>query len=205
MMFHYLNVNFEDKIYDCGPEPTFDRTCWTDVKFTLGMEYPNLPYLIDGETKISETAGIMQYIAKKWCPDLLGKTSAELGRANMLWAHVFDLKMKSTGPCYAGDGNAETIIDDIRPILAGIVKAMGSSKWIAGENLTWLDFYFAENMDMLDKLSDGLFYAEFPTMQEYWERFISLENLSGAWADDSKLMKTPFNNKMAKLLNVQEI
>ena len=81
---------------------------------------------------------------------------------------------------------------------------MGDSKWIAGSNLTWLDFYFAENLDMLDKLSNGLFYAEFPTLQEYWDRFIGLENLAGAWADDSKLMKTPFNNKMARFLGTKE-
>ena len=31
-MFHYLNVNFEDKEYECGDAPDFDRTCWTDVK-----------------------------------------------------------------------------------------------------------------------------------------------------------------------------
>lgn len=72
---------------------------------------------------------------------------------------------------------------------------MGEGDWIAGNNLTWLDFYFAENLDMLNKLSDGLFYAEFPKLQTYWERFIFLDGLAQAWADDTKLMKTPFNNK----------
>lgn len=50
---------------------------------------------------------------------------------------------------------------------------MGESKFIAGENITWLDFYFAECLDMLHALSDGLYYAEFPSLQSYWERFIS--------------------------------
>ena len=64
-----------------------------------------------------------------------------------------------------------------------------------------MDFYFAEVIDMLDKLSVGLFYAEFPALKSYWARFISMENLAEAWADDAKLMKTPFNNPYAKLLN----
>ena len=38
----------------------------------MGFEFPNLPYLIDGDTKITETIGIMQYIAKKYRPALLG-------------------------------------------------------------------------------------------------------------------------------------
>lgn len=201
MMFYYCNVDFEDKLYECGDAPDFDKSCWTDVKETMGMEYPNLPYLIDGETKISETAAIMQYIAKKWKPELLGRDAAELGRVNMLWAHVMDLKMKSTIPCYTGDGNADAILDAVRPILAKLVESMGESSFIAGENPTWLDFYFAENLDMLDKLGDGLFFAEFPGLQTYWERFIALPSLAEAWADDSKLMKQPFNNKMARNLN----
>ena len=57
-MFHYLNVNFEDRLYECGDTPDFDKSCWFDVKETLGFTYPNLPYLIDGETKITETIAI---------------------------------------------------------------------------------------------------------------------------------------------------
>lgn len=99
-MFAYLNVTFEDKVYDCGPAPDFDRSSWTSVKNTMGFEYPNLPYLEDGGTKITETKAIMKYIAKKYQPALLGSTAAELGRIEMLAAHVDSLKSKSTMPCY---------------------------------------------------------------------------------------------------------
>ena len=85
--------------------------------------------------------------------------------------------------------------------MAKIVEVMGNSEWIAGANLTWLDFYFAELVELLDKISNGLFYSEFPTLQTYWDRFIALPNLAEAWADDTKCMKAPFNNKHAKLLN----
>ena len=199
-MFHYLNVDFEDTLYECGDAPDFDKTCWTDVKETLGFEYPNLPYLKDGEVKLTETVAIMQYIARKWQPALLGSNAAEVGRINMLLDKVFNLKMKSTIACYTV-GDAEAIIEECRPLLAKIVECMGDSEWIAGPNLTWLDFYFAELIDLLNAISDGLFHAEFPTMQAYWDRFIALPNLAEAWADDVKCMKAPFNNKMAKLLH----
>lgn len=58
-MFHYLNVDFEDTLYETGDAPDYDKSCWTDVKETLGLEYPNLPYLIDGDTKLTETVAIM--------------------------------------------------------------------------------------------------------------------------------------------------
>jgi len=62
-MFHQLGVNFADIEYETGDAPDFDKSSWLDVKETLGLEYPNLPYLIDGDTKITETIAIMQYIA----------------------------------------------------------------------------------------------------------------------------------------------
>lgn len=200
MILYYCKVDFADRLFEAGDAPDFDKTCWTDVKETMGMDYPNLPYMIDGETKITETAAIMMYIAKKWRPELMGRSAAELGRVQMLWAHVLKLKMDFTMPCYMGK-SAEEVIDISRPLLAKLVEVMGESNFVGGENVTWLDFYFAECVDNLDKLSDGLFYAEFPSLQNYWDRFVALDGLAEAWADDSKLMKNPFNNKMAGLLN----
>lgn len=81
----------------------------------------------------------------------------------MLLDKVSTLKGKATMPCYM-TGDTEAIIEECRPILAKIVEAMGDSQWIAGDDLTWLDFYFAELLDLLNALTDGLFHAEFPTM-----------------------------------------
>jgi len=203
MLLYYCKVNFADVTYSLGEAPEYSRAAFHDIKDTLGLELPNLPYLIDGEVRLSETAAILQYIAKKWRPALLGTTAAEMGRIHMLWYYVLDLKTKSTTPCYT-DGNVEAIIETVRPLLARLVGLMGDKQYLCGDNLTWLDFYFAENVDMLHKLTDGLFYAEFPTLQAYWERFICQDNLAEAWADDSKLMKMPFNNKAAKLLQNKE-
>jgi len=79
-MFYYLNVDFEDKLYEVGEGPDFDKSSWLDEKETLGLEYPNLPYLFDGEAKLTETVAIMQYIAKKYQPALVGTGAAEIGR-----------------------------------------------------------------------------------------------------------------------------
>lgn len=54
-MFAYCGVDFEDKMYEVGDAPDFDRSSWLNVKQTLGLDYPNLPYLIDGNCKLTET------------------------------------------------------------------------------------------------------------------------------------------------------
>ena len=86
-MFAYCGVAFEDKMYEVGPAPDFDKSSWTSVKTTMGYDYPNLPYLQDGPSlKITETMAIMKDIAKKYKPELLGNTAAELGRIEMMAA-----------------------------------------------------------------------------------------------------------------------
>ena len=142
-MFHYLGVDFEDKLYECGDAPDFDKSAWLNEKETLGLEFPNLPYLIDGETKLTETVAIMHYIASKYQPALLGSNASVKGRILMLLEHIVTLKKRATEPCYT-TGDKEAIVDDCRPLLAKIVEVKGDNTWIAGQNLTWLDFYFAE-------------------------------------------------------------
>ena len=48
----YTGTEFEDKLLSCGPAPDFDRSCWFDQKFKLGLDFPNLPYYIDGDIKV---------------------------------------------------------------------------------------------------------------------------------------------------------
>ena len=53
MLLEYTDTKFSDKEFDCGPAPNFDRSCWFDVKFKLGLDFPNLPYYKDGNKQHS--------------------------------------------------------------------------------------------------------------------------------------------------------
>merc|ERR1719220_3102919 len=46
----------------------FDRSEWADVKFQLGLNFPNLPYLIDQEAglNVTETFAVMKYLGRKF-------------------------------------------------------------------------------------------------------------------------------------------
>mmetsp|Transcript_6077 Transcript_6077/g.13374 ORF Transcript_6077/g.13374 Transcript_6077/m.13374 type:complete len:101 (-) Transcript_6077:385-687(-) len=79
MMLHYCDVPFEDIAYQAKPKPEggFDTSAWTDVKFQQGLDFPNLPYLIDDTkgVKLSETLPILRYIARTYGPGGLGANS----------------------------------------------------------------------------------------------------------------------------------
>ena len=54
------------------------------MKPYLGLDFPNLPYLIDGEFKLTESKSIMKYFCRKYEPKLLGTTPEEVASADMV-------------------------------------------------------------------------------------------------------------------------
>merc|ERR1712243_114970 len=127
--------------YKQGDAPDFSRDAWYDVKYTLGLDLPNLPYFIDGDLKLTETYAIHRYLANKYCPALSGRTVEEKARTDMLSGIVQELKMEVTRPCYT-TGDKTEILKAVDSKLPKIIKMMSGSKFLVGDNLVWLDFYF---------------------------------------------------------------
>merc|ERR1711913_153270 len=66
MLLEYAGADWKDEQYSCGPAPDYDKTCWFGIKDTLGFDYPNLPYLIDGHIKITQSNAILRYLGRKF-------------------------------------------------------------------------------------------------------------------------------------------
>ncbi|MCP6711196.1 hypothetical protein NL489_28010, partial [Klebsiella pneumoniae] len=65
-----------------GDAPDYDQSQWLNEKFKLGLDFPNLPYLIDGPNKITQSNAILRYIARKH--NLCGETEEERIRVDIL-------------------------------------------------------------------------------------------------------------------------
>jgi glutathione S-transferase len=57
-LLKYAGVEFNDKRYEFGPGSTLAqiesiRKYWLTDKSNLGLDFPNLPYYIDGDVKVS--------------------------------------------------------------------------------------------------------------------------------------------------------
>ena len=75
-MLEYLNIPYVDRMYEMGDGPEFDKSQWQSVQDVLGFGgfAGSLPYMIDGDTKLSGQDKIMKYIATTYSVDLLGYT-----------------------------------------------------------------------------------------------------------------------------------
>lgn len=68
LLLSYLGVPFEDYYY------TNTEQWFKEDRHNLGIDFPNLPYLLDGRYSITDSNSIQRYICEKWGDDsLLGR------------------------------------------------------------------------------------------------------------------------------------
>ena len=197
----YLGVDYQEDIYEQGDGPEFSRASWQDKKNSLGLEFPNLPYFIDGNVKMTETISIMKYICNKHGKELLGRDAAEQGQVEMLQSVIADLKGAVTLPCYT-TGDRAAISKLIHEKIGPIVSYLGEKPFLIGENVTYVDFIFFELLDFCGFITEGkVFQQHGPNLKEFMLRMSNLPKLKEFWADPQRCIKRPFNNKIAKLNN----
>lgn len=60
----YTKTPFDDVRYHQGSGPEFSCDEWLKVKETLQLDFPNLPYLIDGDLRMTQSMAIILYLAE---------------------------------------------------------------------------------------------------------------------------------------------
>ncbi|XP_037357373.1 glutathione S-transferase Mu 1-like isoform X2 [Talpa occidentalis] len=133
LLLEYTDSHYEEKMYGMGDAPDYDRSQWLSEKFKLGLDFPNLPYLIDGAHRITQSNAIVRYIARKH--DLCGETEEERIRVDLLENQVMDMRMHLGRTCYSPD------FEKLKPeFLEGLPEKMkhlslflGKRPWFAGD------------------------------------------------------------------------
>ncbi|XP_025143925.2 glutathione S-transferase Mu 1 isoform X2 [Bubalus bubalis] len=101
LLLEYTDTNYEERQYSVGDAPDYDRSQWLNEKFKLGLDFPNLPYLIDGTHKLTQSNAILRYIARKH--NMCGETEEEMIRVDILENQVMDVRFAMARICYSPD------------------------------------------------------------------------------------------------------
>ncbi|XP_069545064.1 glutathione S-transferase Mu 3-like [Brachyistius frenatus] len=201
LLLEYTGTKYENKFYVCGEAPNYDKSCWFDEKDKLGLAFPNLPYLEDGDRKIVQSNAIMRYIAHKH--NLCGETEDERVRVDIMENQAMDFRNGFVRLCYSD-------FDKLKPeylkTLAGSLKQLssflGDRKWFAGDKITFVDFIMYELLDQ-HRMFQSTCLDDFKNLKDLLDRFEALEKIA-AYMKSDRYMKTPVNNKMAKWGNKKE-
>jgi glutathione S-transferase len=195
----YSGVEYENVFYEVTDAPELSAAEWTDQKYKLGLDFPNIPYVIDGDFKLTETIEIHKYLAEKYKPELLGRDAEERAHLGMLSHHVIHLKNASiVRPAYMS-GVHQDVIDAYKAELPAILASKGDKKFIGSEDVSYLDFHFFETLQALIFITKSEILKEFPVLAEYNETMKQLPGLKEYILNDPIDATLLFNNKMAKI------
>ena len=175
-MLTYLNVEFQEQIYELKLAEPMCFKVWTDKQDSIGLDFVNLPYFIDGDYKLTESGAIMKYIAAKYDSKLLGVGAHELGHVEMMFGVIMDMKIDITVKCYTTE-DKELTAEFVHGHLKGIEKYLGSKKFLVGDNVTYVDFIFFELLNLCDFVTDGKLFEEHGTIKAYVERVKDLPHI----------------------------
>ncbi|XP_012323503.2 glutathione S-transferase Mu 3 isoform X2 [Aotus nancymaae] len=179
LLLEFTDTPYEEKRYTCGEAPDYDRSQWLDVKFKLDLDFPNLPYLLDGKNKITQSNAILRYIARKH--NMCGETEEEKIRVDIV-------------------ENQEKLKPQYLEQLPGQLKQfsmfLGKFSWFAGEKLTYVDFLTYDILDQ-NRIFEPKCLDEFPNLKAFMCRFEALEKIA-AYIQSDNFFKMPINNKIAQ-------
>ena len=139
-LLNYGKVQYEEKSYTVGEDE------WPKTKDTLGFEFPNMPYIIVGDFKLTETFAVHQYIAEKFCPAVNGKTPKERAYRYRLQMVANDAFVKAITTCFT---QAEKSVSCAAFIdgLQALAEHMGSAQFLGGDNPCIADFILFEHIE----------------------------------------------------------
>ena len=185
-----------------------DRPNWEAGKDALiegGMDFPNLPYLIDGDVQISESTALLLHCAGKYGDASLLYTPENRAKFFEIKGVVWDILMGYVMPAYmspdltALKATAELKTKQFHKKLGSLDRILGKQDYLMGGHITAVDFLFAEVVERLNAMEKDLeinILGEFTNIAAFLQRFISIPKIK-AFRQSDRFMTGPYNNTMA--------
>lgn len=186
LLLAYSGLDFEEVQYD-NPDKWFKED-----KVNLGFDFPNIPYLIDGDFKLTESAAIARYIVKRSGKnELLGKNAEDTGRVNNILGVFNDAFKEIRGLLWNKDYENVKIeaLEKARSKFNTLRDFVGENKFALGY-LTLVDFILAENLYYFE----ALYPSESKNFAFWWnirKNFEALPEIK-AYYERPTAIKVPF-------------
>ncbi|CAF1316184.1 unnamed protein product [Adineta steineri] len=202
LALHYSNTPYTEKLYEQGDGPEFSLDEWFSVKQSQGLDFPNLPYLFDGDLKLTQSRAILYYIGRN--ANLMGKTPAEEAHVMMLCEQAHDFRMK-TAPVFYGpegatkEGRKNCADKVISEELKKFDDYFGKhkTKFAVGEHPTVADFQLYEYIDAnLAMDEEHTLIDKLPNVKQFMKTIRELPRV-GDYITKAHA-QLPINSKMAK-------
>ncbi|VDN98903.1 unnamed protein product [Rodentolepis nana] len=183
LLLRHLGADFKDKIYIIGDGPVYPPKEWLDEKFKLGLEFPNLPYYIDGDFKLTQSSAILEYIAE--VHNMVPSCVKQRAVLRMLFNAALDLRVNFFRMCYNPDFDnlKGPFLKSLPDSLKTFEEYLGDKTWLTGEKINYPDFNLCELLNQLEKFEPSCL-SKFPKLKAYLTRFENLPELKEYMASE---------------------
>ncbi|CAN7985842.1 unnamed protein product [Ixodes hexagonus] len=149
-LLHYAGIPHTEKTYPFGARGQENRRSeWLADKPRLGLDFPNLPYLVDGELKLTQSLAILRYLARR--SGLFPAKEREQTLADVAEQQLNDLMWENVRLCYNPDYDEskrdaflERFLGDRLPALA---RFLADRQFLTGDAPSYVDFLAFEALD----------------------------------------------------------
>ncbi|KAG8189864.1 hypothetical protein JTE90_023371 [Oedothorax gibbosus] len=188
-LLYYKKVAFVDKRYTFGEEE------WYQEKFSLGLDFPNLPYLFDGHVKLTQSTTILRYLAQKYGMD--GATPQDKLRVSLVEQQLIDLRVSFGMTVYSPQFQTlkQGFVEKAPGRLREVESFLGHADFICGGYVTYVDLMLAEIFDLHSYLMPEIL-REFPRLKDHRDRVWGLPGLK-EYLSSNTYRRWPINGPMA--------
>ena len=137
---------------------TFSSEDWPTFKSGGTVEFPNLPFIIDGDVNVTETFAVHRYIADKFKPELLGSTPAERAKVMQLYSIVNDKFINALVKLVFAEGTTREQLNaaSLGALETGVGPLLNDDRqFLNGANVCLADFIFFETIEYANQIAKG--------------------------------------------------
>jgi glutathione S-transferase len=157
LLLAYADVPYTEVRYGLNDDGTksADRAAdWSTHKMSLGLDFPNLPYLVDTspahEVRITQSNSIIRYLGRRF--GLYGESESERVMIDVLQDEAYDLRNAIVDTAYTAKAGYKDALHALTEIalprhLGGFESYLhkrGVTTHFVGEQLTFVDFILYE-------------------------------------------------------------
>ncbi|KAH0471811.1 MAG: hypothetical protein KVP17_002464 [Porospora cf. gigantea B] len=141
-----------------------DMESWSAAKAEnrWNLAVPNLPYLVDGDVRLSQSGAIEQYLLQKYLPHLLPSDAADRAAGRMWEGIMRDVIMKVFGIIHYVEMTPEKRVQQFEVYASKYENAYGlrineqltKSKFLLGDTFTFYDVQMLNALEVLAPLDE---------------------------------------------------
>lgn len=194
LILEHTGTSYKDTRYTVGEAPDYSRESWNSVKHSLGLDFPNLPYLIDEteDVRITQSNAIISYIGRK--TEMMGTSVKSSAHVEMMLEEAMDFRNTIVRLAYHNyeQGYANFASKYVPRRLETLSTYLGDKLWFC-EELTVVDFVLYELMDQTRLMVPG---AVKGNLLDFLTRVEELPRIKKYLASD-RCITRPINNPTA--------